>query len=68
MTGVTRQAFHAEHREQAQAEAARLFAARAERQGAWLNWVAGELYRLRPAEYAAMVRRELAQLQDHATL
>lgn len=67
MTGTTRQAFHAEYRERAQAEAARLFAARAERQGGWLNWVAAQLYDLRPAEYAAMVRRELQQLQDQAT-
>lgn len=67
MTGTTRQAFHAEHRARAQADAARLFAARAERQGAWLSWVAAELYSLRPAEYAAMVRRELQQLQDNAT-
>jgi hypothetical protein len=28
----------------------------------WLPWVASELYRLSPAEYAAMVRRELERL------
>ena len=44
------------------AEAKRLLARREELQGAWLNWVAGELYRLGPPPYAAMVRRELQRL------
>jgi hypothetical protein len=33
-------------------------------QGAWLGWVASQIYTLRPAEYAAMVRRELQSLQE----
>ncbi len=33
-------------------------------QGAWLNWVAAELYRLGPPPYAAMVRRELQRLSQ----
>lgn len=36
--------------------------ARAEQGGRWLDWVAGQLYLLRPPEYAAMVRRELQRL------
>jgi hypothetical protein len=41
-----------------------LFAAKAELQGAWLNWLAAQIYQLRPAEYASMVRRELQRLQE----
>jgi hypothetical protein len=33
-------------------------------QAGWLSWVAGELYQLKPAEYAAMVRRELQRLSQ----
>ncbi len=33
-------------------------------QGAWLNWVAAELYGLGPPPYAAMVRRELQRLSQ----
>jgi hypothetical protein len=33
-------------------------------QGAWLGWVASEIYSLRPAQYASMVRRELQRLQE----
>lgn len=48
--------FHQQHAERARAEAAR------QRLGPrWLGWVAGELYHLSPAEFAAMVRRELQQ-------
>ncbi|WP_235593666.1 hypothetical protein [Pseudomonas putida] len=56
--------FHAEHqaRAQAQAQALEWLAQRAVLQGAWLNWVAGQLYQLSPPEYAAMVRRELQVL------
>lgn len=43
-------------------EARRLLDARAEQGGRWLDWVAGQLYLLRPPEYAAMVRRELQRL------
>ena len=39
-----------------------LLDARAEQGGRWLDWVAGQLYLLRPPEYAAMVRRELQRL------
>ena len=60
---LTRHAFHQQHLEQARAQAAELFAQKAVLQGAWLNWCAGQLYSLRPAEYASMVRRELEQLQ-----
>lgn len=41
---------------------AALLDARAEQGGRWLDWVAGQLYLLRPPEYAAMVRRELQRL------
>lgn len=59
---VTRAEFHRQHQADAQAEAKRLLARRDELQGAWLNWVAGELYRLGPPPYVAMVRRELQRL------
>ncbi|WP_338524693.1 hypothetical protein NUH87_03185 [Pseudomonas batumici] len=59
----TRAEFHREHLPQASAEARRLFERKAELQGAWLNWVAAQLYALGPAEYVSMVRRELQQLQ-----
>ena len=59
---ATRAEFHREHQVDAVAEAERLLARREELQGAWLNWVAGELYRLGPPPYAAMVRRELQRL------
>jgi len=61
---VSRADFHSQHLEAACKEAQRLFAAKTELQGAWLNWVAAQLYTLRPAEYAAMVRRELQSLQE----
>ncbi|MNS16548.1 hypothetical protein D3C72_482010 [compost metagenome] len=59
---ATRAEFHRQHQADAVAEAERLLARREELQGAWLNWVAGELYRLGPPPYAAMVRRELQRL------
>lgn len=61
---MSRADFHSQHLEAARKEAQRLFAAKTELQGAWLNWVAAQLYTLRPAEYAAMVRRELQSLQE----
>ncbi|WP_410481734.1 hypothetical protein ACJ70E_08935 [Pseudomonas plecoglossicida] len=61
---ATRAAFHRQHQAGAVAEAERLLARRAALQGAWLNWVAGELYRLGPAPYVAMVRRELQRLSQ----
>ena len=60
---LTRSQFHLQHLAQAQAEAARLFAQRDVHPNQWLTWVAGQLYSLRPAAYASMVRRELEQLQ-----
>lgn len=61
---LTRADFHQQNQASARAEALRLFEHKAVLQGAWLNWVASELYNLRPAEYASMVRRELAHLQE----
>ena len=48
----------------ATAQAEQLLARKDELGGAWLGWVAGELYRLNPAPYAAMVRRELERLSQ----
>ncbi|WNN38559.1 hypothetical protein RIN61_20495 [Pseudomonas inefficax] len=59
---ATRAEFHRQHLADALAEAERLLARRDELQGAWLTWVAGELYRLGPPPYVAMVRRELQRL------
>ena len=61
---ATRAEFHRQHQADAVADAERLLARREELQGAWLNWVAGELYRLDPPPYAAMVRRELQRLSQ----
>ncbi|MBK5535068.1 hypothetical protein JFT91_21180 [Pseudomonas sp. TH08] len=61
---MSRADFHSQNLDTARDEARRLFAAKAEMQGAWLNWVAAQLYTLRPAEYASMVRRELQSLQE----
>ncbi|MFV3292714.1 hypothetical protein ACNFBR_28810 [Pseudomonas sp. NY11955] len=61
---ASRAEFHRQHQENAVAEAERLLARREELQGAWLNWVAAELYRLSPPPYAAMVRRELQRLSQ----
>ncbi|MGF6394988.1 hypothetical protein [Pseudomonas plecoglossicida] len=58
----TRAAFHRQHQARATAQAESLLARREDLQGAWLNWVAAQLYQLRPAPYAAMVRRELQRL------
>ncbi|MBH3427468.1 hypothetical protein [Pseudomonas alkylphenolica] len=54
--------FHARYQRPAREQAAFWFAQRARLQGAWLNWVATELYQLSPPEYASMVRRELQAL------
>jgi hypothetical protein len=56
--------FHQQHQVQAQAKAAELLARKDDLQGAWLSWVASQLYALRPAEYASMVRRELQRLHQ----
>ena len=60
----TRADFHEQNHAGAQAEALRLFEQKTVLQGAWLNWVASQLYALRPAEYASMVRIELARVQE----
>ncbi|KAF1054007.1 MAG: hypothetical protein GAK43_01138 [Stenotrophomonas maltophilia] len=59
---MNRADYHREHAERAEAEARRLLAQRATLGARWLGWVAAELYRLSPAPYAAMVRRELERL------
>lgn len=56
--------FHQQNQARAEAEAQRLFEQKAVLQGAWLNWVASQLYALQPAEYASMVRRALMRLQE----
>lgn len=56
--------FHELHLPEAQARAAQLFARKSELKGAWLTWVASQLYELKPAEYASMVRRELQRLNN----
>ena len=61
---MSRADFHAQNLDTAREEARRLFAAKAQLQGAWLNWLAAQIYQLRPAEYASMVRRELQSLQE----
>ncbi len=55
--------FHQQHQERARSEARSLFERKHALQGAWLPWVAAQLYAMAPAEYASMVRRELQQLQ-----
>ncbi|MFJ4387250.1 hypothetical protein ACIP02_23380 [Pseudomonas sp. NPDC089408] len=63
-TPATRAEFHRQHQADAVADAERLLARRDELQGAWMNWVAAELYRLGPPPYAVMVRRELQRLSQ----
>ncbi|WP_085714752.1 hypothetical protein [Pseudomonas sp. B28(2017)] len=60
----TRADFHEQNLASAQDDAQRLFGQKTILQGAWLNWVASQLYQLQPAEYASMVRRELMRLQE----
>jgi hypothetical protein len=59
---ASRADFHARHQAQATEQAQRLLARRDALQGAWLAWVAGELYQLGPPPFVAMVRRELQRL------
>ncbi|KOX99664.1 hypothetical protein [Pseudomonas nunensis] len=61
---LARADFHLQNLASAQVEAQRLFDQKAILQGGWLTWVASQIYTLRPAEYASMVRRELARLQQ----
>lgn len=63
-TAVSRADFHSQNLDSAREEARRLFAVKAQMQGAWLGWVAAQIYTLRPAAYASMVRRELQSLQE----
>jgi len=61
---LTRADYHEQNLASARTEARRLFEQKAVLQGAWLGWVASQIYTLRPAEYASMVRRDLAHLQE----
>ena len=61
-TNPSRAEFHQANQARAEAEAQRLLAAKTELGGRWLAWVAAELYALKPAAYAQMVRRELQRL------
>ncbi|MEL7940568.1 MULTISPECIES: hypothetical protein [Pseudomonas] len=63
---MSRADYHRENATRAEAEARRLLAERQALGGRWLAWVAGELYRLGPPQYAAMVRRELERLSGDA--
>ena len=60
----SRSTFHQANQARAEAEAQRLLAAKTELGGRWLSWVAAELYALKPAAYAQMVRRELQRLTN----
>jgi len=60
----SRAEFHQANQARAEAEAQRLLAAKAELGARWLSWVAAELYALKPAAYAQMVRRELQRLTN----
>jgi len=64
VTGVSRADFHLQNLDSARDEARRLFDAKSGLKGAWLGWVASQIYTLQPAEYASMVRRELQRLQE----
>ncbi|MFD2644943.1 hypothetical protein [Pseudomonas japonica] len=59
-----RREFHQCHQARAEAQARQWLERREELRGQWLTWVAGQLYQLEPAEYAAMVRRELQRLSE----
>jgi hypothetical protein len=61
---MSRSEFHQQHAERATAEARRLLEHRETLGPRWLVWVATELYQLKPPEFAAMVRRELARLNE----
>lgn len=61
---ASRADFHREHQARAIEQAERLLARRLELQGAWLAWVAGELYQMSPPPFVAMVRRELQRLSQ----
>lgn len=61
---MSRSTFHQQHAKRATAEAQRLLEQRTTLGKRWLAWVASELYQLTPPEYAGMVRRELARLNE----
>lgn len=61
---MSRSEFHQRHAERATAEARRLLEQRQALGARWLDWVATELYQLQPPEFTAMVRRELARLNE----
>jgi hypothetical protein len=61
---ASRAEFHQANQARALAEAQRLLAAREQLGPRWLSWVAGELYALKPAAYASMVRRALQELNQ----
>mgnify|MGYP006206718957 CR=1 FL=1 len=61
---LSRAEFHEQNLQGARAKAVELFAQKVPMQGAWLNWVAGQLYQLSPPEFVNMVRRELQRLQE----
>lgn len=61
---MSRSEFHQQHAERATAEARRLLEQRQALGARWLAWVATELYQLKPPEFAAMVRRELARINE----
>ncbi|MBH3445717.1 MULTISPECIES: hypothetical protein [Pseudomonas] len=63
---MSRAHFHSQNLDSAREDAQRLFVRKAELQGAWLSWVASQLYALQPAAYASMVRRELQSLQENS--
>ncbi len=65
---LSRADFHEQNQGSAREHAQRLFAQKAVLQGTWLSWVASQIYILRPAEYASMVRRELQHLQDSSEI
>ncbi|MGE8496446.1 MAG: hypothetical protein ACN6O6_02985 [Pseudomonas sp.] len=63
---MSRADLHQQRAADAEAEARRLLAERDAMGPRWLPWVAGELYCLSPAPYAAMVRRELERLSTNS--
>ncbi|KRW59343.1 hypothetical protein [Pseudomonas sp. TTU2014-080ASC] len=61
---TSRAEFHRANQSRAEAEAQRLLAAKEQLGPRWLSWVASELYALKPAAYASMVRRALQELNQ----
>ncbi|QVM89697.1 hypothetical protein JYG34_16915 [Pseudomonas entomophila] len=63
-TPASRADFHRQYQARAVEQAERLLARRNDLQGAWLAWVASELYQMSPPPFVAMVRRELQRLSQ----